>query len=572
MWELTRDKLSQAEAVLNQEEILIVVVGEFNHGKTTFVNSLLRQDLLPMGILPTTATVNIIGKGNRKIEVHEGKSATTVEAQALVSYIGDADVSQIDWIAIRDPLVPFEPPVFLVDTPGLNDVNKRRSDVAYRFIPKADIIFFLLKADQPISETELVFLKETLLEEGLERIVFVMNFADAFEDEEEELEEMMDDLRRTLETIDGITNPVIIPFDAKGALREAMVGDTTAVDVLVRQIEAFQKEGTDRLRRPRYELMYKQILDTFNHERELTEQLSEMKRNELEAMVGILEVTETTLQAHFIEISSYLDTRRNELLLMIDKSVDHLHDEWVMACNRVVKRYQGPASQFMTVIEQDLEHLLNVERKRWVEKYTPQLERYVANVQSEVKRSIREATTEQTVVLWKQIEETEIGRHDILFRPPFTFQGQDPTITAGLFAGGAAAVMMGLGGGLLLPFVGLAAYPMIRKHLEEKALEEAKQLVLLEIDGIVSGILKELKHELESYVIRMFEQMESVTHEQATRYYQKQREQLEQQLKQSEHAETMRLQTSSADVREIETAIARFGRELERRLAGNGNM
>lgn len=540
MWELTRDKLSQAEAVLNQEEILIVVVGEFNHGKTTFVNSLLRQDLLPMGILPTTATVNIIGKGNRKIEVHDGESATTVEAQALVSYIGDADVSQIDWIAIRDPLVPFEPPVFLVDTPGLNDMNKRRSDVAYRFIPKADIIFFLLKADQPISETELVFLKETLLEEGLERIVFVMNFADVFEDEEEELEEMMDDLRRTLETIDGITNPVIIPFDAKGALREAMDGDTTAVDVLVQQIEAFQKEGTDRLRRPRYELMYKQILDTFSYERELMEQLSEMKRN--------------------------------ELLLMIDKSVDYLHDEWVTACNRVVRRYQGPASQFMTVIEQDLEHLLNVERKRWVEKYTPQLEHYVANVQSEVKRSIREATTEQTVVLWKQIEETEIGRHDILFRPPFTIQGQDPTITAGLFAGGATAVMMGLGGGLLLPFVGLAAYPMIRKHLEEKALEEAKQLVLLEIDGIVSSILKELKHELESYVIRMFEQMESVTHEQATRYYQKQQEQLERQLKQSEHAETMRLQTSSADVREIETAIARFGRELERRLAGNGNM
>lgn len=570
MWELTRDKLSQAEAMLNQEELLIVVVGEFNHGKTTFVNSLLRQDLLPTGILPTTATVNIIGKGERKIEVQEGERATTIEAQALASYIGDADVSQIDWIAIRDPLVPFEPPVYLVDTPGLNDANKRRSDVAYRFIPKADIIFFLLKADQPISETELSFLKETLLEEGLERIVFVMNFADAFEDEEDELEDMMDDLRETLETIDGIKNPVIVPFDAKAALREAMDGDTTAVDVLVRQIEAFQQEGSDRLRRPRYELMHRQLLDTFDHERERTAQLSGLKRNELEAMVGILEVTETTLNAHFTAISSYLDARRDELLLMIDKSVDRLHDEWVTACNRVVRRYQGPAAQFMTVIEQDLEHLLNVERKRWVEKYTPQLERYVANVQDEVKRSIREATAEQAVVLWRQVEETDIARHDVLFRPPFTAQGQDPTVTAGLFAGGAAAVMMGLGGGLLLPFVGLAAYPMIRKHLEEKALEEAKQLVLLETDGIVAGILNELKHELGSYAIRTFEQMEAVTHEQATRYYQTQREQLEQKLKQSEQAEATRLEASAADEREVEAAIERFGREVERRLSGSG--
>src|SRR5689334_9370820 len=43
---------------LESERFHLVVLGEFNHGKSTFVNSLLGQDVLPTGITPTTAAIN----------------------------------------------------------------------------------------------------------------------------------------------------------------------------------------------------------------------------------------------------------------------------------------------------------------------------------------------------------------------------------------------------------------------------------------------------------------------------------------------------------------------------------
>src|SRR3954453_16847211 len=43
---------------LMDERFHLVVLGEFNHGKSTFVNSMLGQDVLPTGITPTTASIN----------------------------------------------------------------------------------------------------------------------------------------------------------------------------------------------------------------------------------------------------------------------------------------------------------------------------------------------------------------------------------------------------------------------------------------------------------------------------------------------------------------------------------
>jgi ribosome biogenesis GTPase A len=43
---------------IESEKFHLVVLGEFNHGKSTFVNALLGQDVLPTGITPTTASIN----------------------------------------------------------------------------------------------------------------------------------------------------------------------------------------------------------------------------------------------------------------------------------------------------------------------------------------------------------------------------------------------------------------------------------------------------------------------------------------------------------------------------------
>src|ERR1044071_8960662 len=55
---LARDIRTTRIPKLESERFHLVVLGEFNHGKSTFVNALLGSDILPTGITPTTASIN----------------------------------------------------------------------------------------------------------------------------------------------------------------------------------------------------------------------------------------------------------------------------------------------------------------------------------------------------------------------------------------------------------------------------------------------------------------------------------------------------------------------------------
>src|SRR5207302_6403200 len=58
MTTLTKDLLATRIPKLEDERFALVVLGEFNHGKSTFVNALCGAPILPAGITPTTATIN----------------------------------------------------------------------------------------------------------------------------------------------------------------------------------------------------------------------------------------------------------------------------------------------------------------------------------------------------------------------------------------------------------------------------------------------------------------------------------------------------------------------------------
>ena len=60
MHTLTSELLRERIPKLEEERFVLVVLGEFNHGKSTFVNALLSANVLPAGITPTTATINHI--------------------------------------------------------------------------------------------------------------------------------------------------------------------------------------------------------------------------------------------------------------------------------------------------------------------------------------------------------------------------------------------------------------------------------------------------------------------------------------------------------------------------------
>ncbi len=183
---------------LEEERFHLVVLGEFNHGKTTFVNALLGASVLPTGVTPTTAMIHQVvhGPAPEAKVVFESSTPKTIALDALASYaVGGADVGDAD--AIRYVEVQYPSPllalgaaegggggVVLVDTPGVNDLNSTRAEITYSYVPKADAVLFLLDAGQILKESERTFLTNKLLEASRDKIVFIINKVDLLDEAE----------------------------------------------------------------------------------------------------------------------------------------------------------------------------------------------------------------------------------------------------------------------------------------------------------------------------------------------------------------------------------------------------
>ncbi|MFO0561529.1 MAG: dynamin family protein [Polyangiales bacterium] len=190
---------------LREERLVLVVLGEFNHGKSTFVNALLGGSILPSGITPTTALIHEVrhGESPRAEVVFRAKSSGTDVIDPL--RVAGGERKEVPWAKIADlvvggDLIPddvlrveleypakvLENKVTLVDTPGVNDLNLQRAEITYGYVPRADAVVFLLDAGQILKESERRFLRDKLLGAGRDRIVFAINKADTLDDSERE--------------------------------------------------------------------------------------------------------------------------------------------------------------------------------------------------------------------------------------------------------------------------------------------------------------------------------------------------------------------------------------------------
>lgn len=159
------------DALVQLEELfLIVVVGEFNAGKSALVNALLGAKVLQEGAIPTTTRVTLVRYGD---VVRENVSP---EELAQVSYPLDL---------LRE--------INIVDTPGTNAVIRKHEELTRDFIPRSDLILFVTSADRPFTESERQFME--YIREWGKKIVVVVNKRDLLDDEKS-----FDDVRRFVQT------------------------------------------------------------------------------------------------------------------------------------------------------------------------------------------------------------------------------------------------------------------------------------------------------------------------------------------------------------------------------------
>ncbi|HUE98484.1 MAG TPA: dynamin family protein [Anaerolineales bacterium] len=147
------------DAILQLDELfLLVVVGEFNAGKSALVNALLGEKVLPEGATPTTSRVTLVKWGEQAAE------QVVDENFSIYTY----------------PL-PLLKELNIVDTPGTNAVIRYHERLTDEFVPRSDLVLFTTSADHPLTESERQFL-ERILAWG-KKVVFALNKADIIEDD-----------------------------------------------------------------------------------------------------------------------------------------------------------------------------------------------------------------------------------------------------------------------------------------------------------------------------------------------------------------------------------------------------
>jgi small GTP-binding protein len=132
---------------------LVVIVGEFNAGKSAFINALVGEQVLQEGVTPTTARVQVLRHGN---------------AAALDSTPEGLVVVQAPVEILRE--------IHIVDTPGTNAIIREHERLTTDFVPRSDLVLFVTSADRPFTESERAFL-QTIRDWG-KKIVIVVNKID----------------------------------------------------------------------------------------------------------------------------------------------------------------------------------------------------------------------------------------------------------------------------------------------------------------------------------------------------------------------------------------------------------
>jgi small GTP-binding protein len=187
------DQAALAASIRQLDEFfLLVIVGEFNAGKSAFINALVGDTVLQEGVTPTTATLQLLTYGETR--------SRSLDADGL--HVMTAPVE-----LLRE--------IHLVDTPGTNAIQREHERLTTEFVPRADLVLFITSADRPFTESERRFL-ETIRSWG-KKIAIVVNKVDIFR-VQTEVDEVLAFVKGAARSLLGV-EPVVLAVSARLAQR-----------------------------------------------------------------------------------------------------------------------------------------------------------------------------------------------------------------------------------------------------------------------------------------------------------------------------------------------------------------
>ena len=299
--EATRKALADSREQLALP-FLLVVVGEFNAGKSAFINALLGARVLEEGVTPTTSRVGILEHGDAvtRRTRKDGIEEATAPAEILRA-------------------------VAIVDTPGTNAVLREHEALTRDFLPRADLVLFVSSADRPYAESERAFL-EAIREWG-KKVVLVLNKADLL-DSPEDVAQVVGFVREQAAKTLG-TEPEVFPVSAREALRARERGDARGLERS--GLPAFEAKVTATLdEKERFRLKLQSPLGVARRAHREASDLVSRRLDVLQGDLAALEAIETRVAGQSAELTRDFRFRLSDVekaLLEFEKRGNAFFDE-----------------------------------------------------------------------------------------------------------------------------------------------------------------------------------------------------------------------------------------------------
>lgn len=192
---------------LRDQELIISVIGQFKRGKSSLINALIGEEILPVGIIPLTTTITEIRHSEdfKSVVYFMDGSKQEVFQEDLPRYVSEElnpnNEKNVEVVKLWTDLRPFDANICIVDTPGVGSTHYHNTESSYDYIEKSDAVLFLLSVDSPVSEAERDFLKKA--QKHAVKFYFAVNKIDTVS--RENLQEFLNYSKNILSEIIGFS-------------------------------------------------------------------------------------------------------------------------------------------------------------------------------------------------------------------------------------------------------------------------------------------------------------------------------------------------------------------------------
>ena len=170
--------------ILNRKNdpFTLVVCGEFKRGKSSLINALLGEEVVPVNVTTETVTLNRITYGAHANEAvlpggrHMHLSDEEMQKENLEKLMRQ-EKTPFRQIEIKRP-IEFLKYAAVIDTPGLGDSMRDFSELVEDALAQADAVLYVFSVNYPLSQTEQLFLKTMIVPQKYTDLLLVGNYLD----------------------------------------------------------------------------------------------------------------------------------------------------------------------------------------------------------------------------------------------------------------------------------------------------------------------------------------------------------------------------------------------------------